>query len=149
MARIDPAPAKDPFRRYVRRATRKRFGRDLESTGITAHHAPMLAGMGAFEIALERSRKVDARLKALAEVKAALMVGCEFCIDIGSHVGAREGVTDEQLLALPRHRGHDRQQDVGPAECGQALAIVSMPLAATRLWVGPPRRRLAGGSGPW
>ena len=27
-----------------------------------------------------------------------------FCIDIGSHVSARAGVTDEQLLALPRHR---------------------------------------------
>ncbi len=31
------------------------------------------------------------------------MVGCEFCIDIGAHLNARAGVSDEQLLALPDH----------------------------------------------
>jgi AhpD family alkylhydroperoxidase len=55
-------------------------------------------------MAMEKAGKVDAKLKSLAETKAALMVGCEFCIDIGSHVSASHGVTDEQLLALPRHR---------------------------------------------
>jgi AhpD family alkylhydroperoxidase len=63
--------------------------------------------MGAFEFALERSSHVDEHLKALAETKVALMVGCEFCIDIASHISAHHGITDEQLLALPHHRDAD------------------------------------------
>ena len=104
MTRIAPAPARGVFRRYVYREARKRFARDLEPVGVMGHHARLLVGMGAYEMAMEKAGKVDAKLKSLAETKAALMVGCEFCIDIGSHVSASHGVTDEQLLALPRHR---------------------------------------------
>jgi AhpD family alkylhydroperoxidase len=34
-------------------------------------------------------------------LKAATMVGCEFCIDIGSALSRAEGVTQEQLRDLP------------------------------------------------
>ena len=107
MTRIEGAPPRGLFVREVYRQTRNRYDRDLEPIEIVAHHRRLLAGMGAFEIALEKSHRVDERLKALAETKVALMVGCEFCIDIGSHVSARHGVTDEQLLALPYHRDAD------------------------------------------
>jgi 4-carboxymuconolactone decarboxylase len=36
-------------------------------------------------------------LKALAELKAATIVGCEFCIDIGSALGRQSGVTEDQI----------------------------------------------------
>jgi AhpD family alkylhydroperoxidase len=104
MARIDLAPAKGLFRKYVYRETRKRYDRQLEPVGVMGHSRLLLLGMGGYELAMERMHRVDEKLKALAETKAALMVGCEFCIDIGSHVSAKHGVTDEQLLALPRHR---------------------------------------------
>jgi AhpD family alkylhydroperoxidase len=76
--------------------------------------------MGAFELALERSHRVDDKLKALGELKAAIVVGCEFCVDIGSYVSARAGVTDEQLLALPRHR---------EASCFDALELLVIDYA--------------------
>ena len=60
--------------------------------------------MGAMEVALDRSGLVDDRLKKLAEIKVALVVGCEFCIDIGSMLGKGLGITDDQLRALPRFR---------------------------------------------
>jgi AhpD family alkylhydroperoxidase len=104
MTRIAPAPARGVLRRYVYREARKRFDRDLEPIGVMGHHARLLVGMGGYEMAMAKACKVDSRLKSLAETKAALMVGCEFCIDIGAHVSASHGVTDEQLLALPRHR---------------------------------------------
>jgi AhpD family alkylhydroperoxidase len=47
---------------------------------------------------------VNARLKKLAEMKVALVVGCEFCVDIGSMLGKELGITDDQLRALPRYR---------------------------------------------
>ncbi len=103
MTRITPAAAKGLFVRETYRQTRRRFGRNLEPIQVSAHHRTVLAGEVAFELALERSKKVDAKLKALAELKAALMVGCDFCIDIGAHLNARAGVSDEQLLALSGH----------------------------------------------
>ena len=104
MSRIAPAPAKGLFRKYVYREARKRYDRDLEPMAVMGHSKKLLLAVGGFELPLERFKAVDKKLMALAETKAAIMVGCEFCIDIAAHVSAREGVTDEQLLALPRHR---------------------------------------------
>jgi 4-carboxymuconolactone decarboxylase len=104
MSRIAPAPAKGLFRKYVYREARKRYDRDLEPMAVMGHSRKVLAAVGGFELPLEKFKAVDKKLMALGELKAAVMVGCEFCIDIGSHVSARAGVTDEQLLALPHHR---------------------------------------------
>ncbi len=68
---------------------------------MMAHHPRLLLGYGMFELAFERSNLVDRHLKSLAVLKAATMVGCEFCIDIGSALSRAEGVTQEQLRDLP------------------------------------------------
>jgi AhpD family alkylhydroperoxidase len=131
MTRIDPAPARGPLRRFTYRETRRRYHRDLEPIQVMGHHRPVLAGMGAFELMLERSHRVDDKLKALAELKAAVMVGCEFCIDIGSHLSAREGVTDEQLLALPHHREADCFDEVELLVIDYAAAMTATPAQVT------------------
>lgn len=104
MARIPTAPPTGLFRKYAYRAARKRYDRDLEPVGIAAHSRSVLAAMGGYEQMQVRARSVDKRLKALAEAKAALLVGCEFCIDISAFLSASHGVRDEQILALPDHR---------------------------------------------
>lgn len=104
MARITPAPADSLFRKHVYRETRKRVGRDIEPVGVMGHHNRLLIAMGVYEMAMGKSDKVPEQLKHLAETKVALLVGCEFCIDIGAHVGAESGIAEEKLLALPRHR---------------------------------------------
>ncbi len=75
--------------------------------GVMARHNAVLAGNAAMELALERCNRVEKRLKELAETKVAILVGCEFCIDIGSMLGRASGVTEEQLRALPRFRESD------------------------------------------
>jgi AhpD family alkylhydroperoxidase len=67
----------------------------------------LLAGTGCYELALLTSAKVPARLKMLAELKAASVVTCEFCIDIGSALARAEGITEAQLLALPSYSTSD------------------------------------------
>ncbi len=104
MPRIAPPPADSLFRKYVYGATRKRVGRDIEPVRVMGHHTRLLTGMGGYELAMEKANKVPAQLKHLADTKVALMVGCEFCIDIGAHIGAESGIPEEKLLALPRHR---------------------------------------------
>src|SRR3954469_13952464 len=76
------------------------YGKLPEPAVVMAHHSRLLKGYGAFELALEHSHRVDGVVKSLAETKAALVAGCEYCIDIGSHLSRVKGVTEHQLRDL-------------------------------------------------
>jgi alkylhydroperoxidase family enzyme len=56
---------------------------------------------------VRRGRTVDERLKYLVELKGAQMIGCEFCVDLGSQICRNSGFSDDELLALPRYRQSD------------------------------------------
>ena len=103
MARVDKVPEREagPFGRYAYRLSRRRFGEVAEPLTVMAHHPKLLLGYGMMELAFESSKLVDEHLKSLAVLKAATMVVCEFCIDIGSALSRAEGVTEEQLRELP------------------------------------------------
>ncbi len=64
--------------RFAYRMARKRYGKVPEPLTVIAHHPWLPRGYGAFEMALERSRLVDKRLKALVSIKAATLIGCPF-----------------------------------------------------------------------
>lgn len=89
---------------FAYRFSRRRCGDIPEPVRVAAHHRNLLLGTGAMELALDRSNLVDGRLKKLVEMEVALIVGCEFCIDIGSMLGQDLGITDDELRALPRFR---------------------------------------------
>jgi hypothetical protein len=76
--RIAGAPARGLVRRLIYFLARRRVGRVPMPVQIHAHHGQLLIGMGSFEDALRRSRRVDGRLKALAQLRAASLVGCPF-----------------------------------------------------------------------
>ena len=109
MARIRGLSEREagPVGRFAYRFSRRRLGKVAEPLMVTAHHPQLLLGYGAMELALDRSRSVDGRLKELAALKVATMVGCEFCIDIGSALGRGSGITEEQLRDLPNYEGSD------------------------------------------
>lgn len=64
----------------------------------------LLAATSGFEFALLASARVPNRLKTLGELKAASLMTCEYCIDIGSALARAAGITEAQLLALPSYR---------------------------------------------
>ncbi len=55
---------------------RRRFGKVPDPLAVAAHHPQIFQAYGAYEFALGRARLVDAKLKALASLKAAALVGC-------------------------------------------------------------------------
>jgi 4-carboxymuconolactone decarboxylase len=97
--------------RLARRKTRQLAGRETEGMigplEAYAQRPRLLLGYGLMEDATARLDRVPERLKVLAELKAATMTSCEYCIDIGSQIGRRAGLSDEQLLALPHYRDSD------------------------------------------
>jgi AhpD family alkylhydroperoxidase len=57
-----------------------------------------------YETALIASGRLDTHLKQLAELKAASLVNCEYCLDIGSALASASGIREKQLSELPRFR---------------------------------------------
>jgi AhpD family alkylhydroperoxidase len=87
--------------------TRRTYGREVGVTGVIAQSRPNALGYGLHEWWHERGHAVDAKLKMLAATKAATKIGCEFCIDIGSHLSREAGVTEEQLRGFHSYRESD------------------------------------------
>ncbi|MFL5845319.1 MAG: carboxymuconolactone decarboxylase family protein [Solirubrobacteraceae bacterium] len=131
MTRIAAAPAQGLFRKYAYREARKRYDRTLEPIEIMGHHKWLLAGVGGYEMANEKATKVDPQLRHLAETKVALMVGCEFCIDIGAHITVEAGVSEEKLLALPRHREATCYSELESLVITYAEAMTKTPAEVT------------------
>jgi hypothetical protein len=58
--------------------SRKRIGKIADPLKVMSRHFWVLLGSLAFEMTFERSKKVDTRLKELAQIKVAAMVGCHW-----------------------------------------------------------------------
>ncbi|HEX5711972.1 MAG TPA: hypothetical protein VFX85_01515, partial [Solirubrobacterales bacterium] len=82
MSRIEPRQG--VFARLVARGARASYGRELDSSAVYAQHPRLMVDFMRFNRAAERCKHVPKPLRELAVLKAATMVGCEFCIDIGS-----------------------------------------------------------------
>ena len=83
-------------------------GNGIEPIQIWAYQPKMMMGMGVFNQAVRAGKAVDERIKDLVELKGAQMIGCAFCVDLGSQVCRSSGLSDAELLALPRYQSSDR-----------------------------------------
>jgi len=88
----------------LKRLTGRQPDRMLEPLELYAHLPGLLRGYGALEQATAKLHGLELRVRALAELKAATLIQCEYCIDLGSQISRRWGLTDEELLALPTYR---------------------------------------------
>jgi AhpD family alkylhydroperoxidase len=127
MSRIAAPRRLGPFARLAAWMAKRDYGRVPEPVLVTAHHPGILRGYGIFEWETGRAQSVDQKLKDLAEIKAAALVGCEWCLDIGSAIGAKSGVSAEQLADLPRYRESDHFDDTQKLVLDYATAITATP----------------------
>ena len=58
--------------------TRRRLGRVIMPIQVTAHHPTILWGYGQMEQSQASSKLIDPKLKGLAELRVATLVGCPF-----------------------------------------------------------------------
>lgn len=123
--------------RFGPRAMRKLTGRDpqagsgLEPVEIWAHQPKMMAGMGRFNRAVRKGKTVEERVKNLVELKGAQMIGCEFCVDLGSQICRNSGLTDEELLALARYQSSELYTDREKAALDYTVAVMRTPVEVT------------------
>jgi 4-carboxymuconolactone decarboxylase len=123
--------------RFMRSGTKKLTGRDpaygsgIEPVEIWAHQPKMMSGMGRFQGAVREGGTADERLKNLVELKGPQMIGCEFCVDLGSQVWRRSGCSDDELLALPRYRQSELFSEREKLALDYAVAVMRTPVEVT------------------
>ena len=139
MARIEGVAAgkAGPLLRLLYRITRRSMarlaGREtermLEPMELFARVPRILFGYGMLEWAAGKSHLVDHRFLDLAELKAATVTSCEYCIDLGSSIARRRaGLSDEQLLALPHYRDSQLFSDLDKLVLDYAVGMSRTPV---------------------
>lgn len=133
-------PKAGPFTRTLlwlgRRETSKLTGLEttdemIEPATAFAHTPGLMVGYGVFEMTVARAHRVPERLKVLAELKAAALTHCEWCIDVGSPIARRAGVDDAELLALPHYRDSELFEELETLVLDYAVAISSTPVSVS------------------
>ena len=106
-------------------------GSGMEPMEIWAHQPKMMMGMGRFNQAVRKGKSVDERLKNLVELKGAQMIGCEYCVDLGSQICRNSGLSDEELQALARYRQSDLFSEREKLALDYAVAVMRTPVDVT------------------
>ena len=120
--------------RFMTRGMKKLTGRDpargtgLEPLEVWARQPKMMTAMGKFQGAVRKGHLVDDRTKNLMELKGAQMIGCEYCVDLGSQICRNSGLSDDELLALPRYRSSDLFTEREKLALDYAVGVMRTPV---------------------
>ena len=143
MARIDGVPKSKAgpvvkiMYRFGPRMMKKLTGRQphtgsgMEPIEIWAHQPKLMMGMGKFNQAIRKAKTVDERTKNLIHLKGGQMIGCEFCVDLSSQICRHSGLSDDELLALPRYRSSDLFSEREKVALDYTVAVMRTPVEVT------------------
>jgi alkylhydroperoxidase family enzyme len=122
---------------FMGRGSKKMTGRDpargngIEPIEIWAHRPKLMSAMGKFQGGVRKAKTVDERIKNLCELKGAQMIGCEWCVDLGSQICRNSGFSEDELLALPRYRQSDLFTEREKTALDYTVAVMRTPVEVT------------------
>src|SRR5277367_5714809 len=100
----------------------------LEPLRMYAYIPKLLNAYGRLEMAESKMDILSPRHRALAELKSAMTVRCEYCIDLGSAIARGWGLTDEELLALSDYPNATCFSDLDKLILDYATAVSRTPV---------------------
>jgi alkylhydroperoxidase family enzyme len=100
----------------------------LEPFRIWAYSPKMMMAMGKFNGSMRKGKTVSERIQNLVELKGATMIGCEYCMDLGSQICRNSGFSDEELLAIPNYRSSRVFTDEEKAALDFAVGFMRTPV---------------------
>jgi len=120
---------------FTRRSLRQLAGREperiIEPLEMYAHLPGLLRGYAGLEQATARLHGLSNRVRALAELRAATIIQCEYCIDLGSTIARNWGLTDAEMLALPSYQVSELFSDSDKLVLDYATGMCSTPAQVT------------------
>jgi alkylhydroperoxidase family enzyme len=137
VSRQQAGPVVKLIYRFMTRGMKKMTGREpargsgIEPLEIWAHRPKMMSAMGRFAGAARKATSLDERTGYLVELKGSQMIGCEYCVDLGSQICRNSGFSDEELLAVPRYRQSDLFTEREKVAMDFAVAVMRTPVEVT------------------
>src|ERR1041385_4048338 len=106
-------------------------GHGLEPREIWAHKPKLMMAMGKFNGAVRKPGALEPRIRNLCELKGSAMIGCEFCLDLGSQICRNSGFSDEELLAIPRYQSSELFTEREKLALDYTAAVMRTPVEVT------------------
>jgi alkylhydroperoxidase family enzyme len=140
MARIDgversqAGPMVKLAYRFGPRMMRKLTGREasigsgIQPMEVWAHKPKLMMAMGRFNGAVRKPGALEERIRNLCELKGAAMIGCEFCVDLGSQICRNSGFSDDELLAIPRYGASELFDEREKAALDYTVGVMRTPV---------------------
>jgi alkylhydroperoxidase family enzyme len=107
------------------------IGSGLEPMEIWAYRPKLMIAMGKFNGAIRKPGALEERIRNLCELKGAAMIGCEFCVDLGSQICRNAGCSDEELLAIPRYKSSELFNEREKVALDYTVAVMRTPVEVT------------------
>jgi AhpD family alkylhydroperoxidase len=142
MARIPLDPPRTPVYRLTEWYSRRRFGAVADPAAAMGHNPRVLLSNARAEMSVGKWHALDPTLKDLAQLAAAITIGCSWCVDFGYWLSTCRGVDPAVLRAVPQWRDSDLFTDTERAVLAYAEAVSATPPAVTDAMVADLRTRL-------
>jgi alkylhydroperoxidase family enzyme len=107
------------------------IGNGLEPIEIWAHKPKLMMAMGKFDGAVRKPGTLEQRIRNLCELKGSAMIGCEFCLDLGSQICRNSGFSDQELLAIPRYNSSELFTEREKVALDYTVAVMRTPVEVT------------------
>jgi 4-carboxymuconolactone decarboxylase len=107
------------------------IGSGIEPMEIWAHKPKLMMAMGKFNGAIRKPGALEERIRNLCELKGAAMIGCEFCVDLGSQICRNSGFSDEELLAIPGYESSELLNEREKVALDYTVAVMRTPVEVT------------------
>ena len=104
------------------------IGSGIEPIEIWAHKPKLMMAMGKFNAAIRKPGTLERRIRNLCELKGSAMIGCEFCLDLGSQICRNSGFSDEELLAIPRYKSSGLFNEREKVALDYTVAVMRTPV---------------------
>jgi AhpD family alkylhydroperoxidase len=134
MSRI-PAVAQENaglFGKFMYRVAKKRYGAMLEPMAVMMHHRGLTVAGGMHELMAERSSKeLPSSVRELAVYRAAVRLGCEWCIDFGTMLQRLDGLDIERLQEIDDYATSPRYSPQERLAIAYADAMTATPVQVT------------------
>ena len=130
MTRITPLPEEKvtPEIRAVYEHVATKYGKLVDPVTVIANHLEVFRAYTKFEGWFAEARQLDDKLKLLVTLKVASLIGCPFCMDLGSAEASSAGITQDQLRDLVAHADSPLFTATQRLGLDYAVAMTSSPV---------------------
>jgi alkylhydroperoxidase family enzyme len=122
--------------------SRRQLGRVADPLAAWSHHPGVLYTLTRLEMRVQRWRRLDRDLQALAVMVTAARIGCAWCLDFGYWEFHHRGVDVRKLEEVPRWRESTAYTELERLVLEYAEAMTETPPAVTDELVAALRERL-------